>query len=246
MQYDSILSVGDCGFLKGMPAQALLEMNSIASFSQFKGGSMLFAEGQSRDEVFILLEGRIKLFIGQDPRERVTIEIAEPGAILGLISFSTNSVHVMNAKTCCLCHMASIDCTAFNGFLAAYPSVWQSVLRVLAKSYDSERNCVRRLGCIAPVTAKLAQLILSWCGEGTPTQCGIELNCDLRHTEIAECIGSRRESVSRILKAFKRQKIIEQEGSRWTIANRSALQQYADGTPASKRSLRKSAAVKSF
>jgi CRP/FNR family transcriptional regulator len=47
----------------------------------------------------------------------------------------------------------------------------------------------------------------------------------LTHEEIAELIGSTRETVTRTLSQFKSQQLVTLQGSTMTIANRSALEE---------------------
>jgi CRP/FNR family transcriptional regulator len=50
----------------------------------------------------------------------------------------------------------------------------------------------------------------------------------LTHEEIAEMIGSSRETVTRLFASFKRQGLVEVRGSTLVIANKSELEKLLD------------------
>jgi CRP-like cAMP-binding protein len=53
----------------------------------------------------------------------------------------------------------------------------------------------------------------------------MQIHLALKHGEIAECIGTCRESVTRILRDLQRRNVIELRGSLLTITDQSALEQ---------------------
>lgn len=76
--------------------------------------------------------------------------------------------------------------------------------------------------------AKFARLILEWSSQGERADEGIQIHLALKHADIAECVGIRRESVTRILRDLQRWHVIGFLGSRLTILDFSALEQCAD------------------
>jgi CRP/FNR family cyclic AMP-dependent transcriptional regulator len=56
------------------------------------------------------------------------------------------------------------------------------------------------------------------------TKQGISINFWLTHEEIAECIGTCRESVTRTLSQFKKRRLVARRGSTLGIHDRSGLE----------------------
>jgi CRP/FNR family transcriptional regulator, cyclic AMP receptor protein len=56
---------------------------------------------------------------------------------------------------------------------------------------------------------------------------GTRLFCALTHTEIGECIGISRETVTRLLSDFRSRELLEWRGSTLIIPDRRALKAYA-------------------
>lgn len=69
---------------------------------------------------------------------------------------------------------------------------------------------------------KLARLLLSWSGDVKTTKTETSIKLPLTHEEIAEFIGTTRETVTRTLSEFKNLRLVAVEGSSLMISNRQA------------------------
>jgi len=67
---------------------------------------------------------------------------------------------------------------------------------------------------------KFAKLLLSW---ESGKHNGDSIRLTLTHEEIAEMIGTTRETVSRLFSDFKKKQLLQMKGSNLTIRNRPAL-----------------------
>jgi CRP/FNR family transcriptional regulator len=75
-------------------------------------------------------------------------------------------------------------------------------------------------------TEKLARLLLSWVSS-EPRNRELRVSTEFTHEEIAQMIGSSRETVTRLLSDMKRKDLIRLEGATLVIPNRIALQAIA-------------------
>jgi len=75
-------------------------------------------------------------------------------------------------------------------------------------------------------TEKLARLLLSWVSS-EPRNRELRVPTEFTHEEIAQMIGSSRETVTRLLSDMKRKDLIRLEGAMLVIPNRIALQAIA-------------------
>ena len=73
---------------------------------------------------------------------------------------------------------------------------------------------------------RLARLVMDWCDErGEQTDKGIRLKVLLTHEEIAQMIGTTRETVTRLLTSLRAKKVIEIKGSTVNVMRYEALEQ---------------------
>jgi CRP/FNR family transcriptional regulator, cyclic AMP receptor protein len=212
------------GFFERSSSEALNEFESLKVSINFPGNSVLFIEEQMPSNVLFLVEGQVKLSMNSNGGRRIILGIANPGETLGLASVLSGRPYDITAETICPCKIVSLDRDEFLGFLARNPVAYENLVRELC--LDCARACeqVRTLGLTGTAPAKLARLLLEWCAGGQKTERGTRLFCYLTHGEIGECIGTSRETVTRIFSEFRSQELLESRGSTLIISNRKALE----------------------
>jgi CRP/FNR family transcriptional regulator len=75
----------------------------------------------------------------------------------------------------------------------------------------------------ASAPEKLARLLLEWSSETKDGKPMTQIKMPLTHEEIAEFIGTTRETVTRTLSEFKTRRLVALQGSTLSISNRPAL-----------------------
>jgi CRP/FNR family transcriptional regulator len=217
-------------FFRGLPDQAMIKLVPLAPLFSCPGNTVLFAEEQPPRSILFLLEGKVKLSMNSVEGRRLILGIVGPGEILGLASAVSGSPWNVTAETQLPCVIGAIQRQSFLDFLLSYPLACQNVARQL--SLDSRRNCdqLRTVGLAWTAAARLARLLLEWCGEGRQTERGIRFLCPLTHEEIGEHIGVSRETVTRTLHGFRNRKLVEQRGSALFVSNLRGLEIYAHAT----------------
>lgn len=221
---------GSCslGVLNGISAELRRELETLSSFSFCPAGAILFVEEQMPEEVFVVLSGAVKQFVNSSDDRRLILHIAKPGEILGLTPVLTGGPHRSTAEAFHLCSLAAIRTSDFMKLMGRSAELFRMVASELGRSYDHACARLRTVGGAPSNTAKVARLLLEWCGDGKLTESGIQLHLALRHAEIAECIGTSRETVTRILRWFQVRQIVTLRGSIMTIADPLALESCAE------------------
>lgn len=214
-------------FTKRLSSQDFFEFESLKTAIKCPANTVLFVEEEAPDNALFLSAGQVKLSMNSSPGKRLIFGIANSGEALGLASALSGSRYDFTAETVSPCIIVSLERQDFIEFLMRYPAVFQDAAREL--SLDFARACehVRRLGLEVTATAKLARLLLGWCAFGQKKGRGTRFVCALTHREIGECIGSSRETVTRIFTELKCRELLESRGSTLIISNRRALEIYA-------------------
>jgi CRP/FNR family cyclic AMP-dependent transcriptional regulator len=109
-------------------------------------------------------------------------------------------------------------------FLGQHPEAYQAIVGQLGSHYHIACEQIRALGLSASVTEKLAKLLLEWSAGAAESKAGTRTKLPLTHEEIAEFIGTTRESVSRTMSEFKSRHLVVLQGSTLMIPNRAALE----------------------
>jgi CRP/FNR family transcriptional regulator len=216
-------------FLRALGNDAMQEFRSLMTRTTYPPGSVLFGQGQLPSEILLILKGSIKLSVNSSGGKRFIVHIAAPGEMLGLASAFTSSAYEVTAETLYPCDVGSVNSSAFVSFLDKHPLAFRAAARELGYSYNRACTRLRTMGLSLTVMAKIAGLLLEWSKQewskpGEETKRDAQIHLALTHEEIGQCIGTTRESVTRVMQELQRRKIIDQRRSVLRILNRRALE----------------------
>jgi len=209
-------------FCRLSPA-ATKHFNTIKSSSVYPDGAMLFLEQQAPHGVFVLCQGEVKLSISSSEGKTLILRIAKPGEILGLTAVLGNRPYEVTAETLHPSQIAFVRRDDFVRFLSVFPEAMQGLVRQLSANYRGACEQLRTVALSATVQEKLAKLLLEWSADTDASKGISRIKMPLTHEEIAEFIGSSRETVTRALGDFKQRHLVTLKGSTLTIENREAL-----------------------
>jgi CRP/FNR family transcriptional regulator, cyclic AMP receptor protein len=202
--------------------EALQAMSSLATYPR---GSILFVEGQEPRGVFILCNGKVKLSAGSADGKSLIMRIAGAGEIIGLPGTISGKPYELTAETLEPLQANFIGREPFLKFLREHGGAALKVAEVLSEIYYATCQEVRYLGLSGSAAEKLARFLLDWSANHGNASGGSRTVLTLTHEEIAEMLGTSRETVSRLFGDFKRQQLIEMRGSTLEISDEARLRQ---------------------
>jgi CRP/FNR family transcriptional regulator len=207
---------------------ALKDFDAIKSTSTYPKGALLFMEKQDARGAFVLCEGEVKLWISSSEGRTLIMRVAGAGEILGLMAALSGVPYEVTAETIRPCQVAFVRREDFQRFVAKYPEASQGVARQMSLQYQAACEQLRTVGLSASAQEKLARLLLTWSAGTQQTKEGTRIQVPLTHEEIAEFIGTTRETVTRTLSDFKVRHLVAIQGSTLMIPNRAALESLAN------------------
>jgi CRP/FNR family transcriptional regulator, cyclic AMP receptor protein len=212
------------GFFCQLTPPAVKDFNAIKSTAAYPTGALLFLEKQDSRGVFVLCAGEVKLSISSSAGKTLILRIAKAGEVLGLMSTMSGTPYEVTAETLRPCQVAFIRRDEFLHFIAKHPEVYQNAVKQLSSLYSGACEQLRTVGLSASAPEKLARLLLNWSIDPKTSKHGAPVKLPLTHEEIAEFIGTTRETVTRTLSEFKNLRLVALEGSTLMISNRQALE----------------------
>lgn len=214
------------GFFCQLTPQAVKDFDTLKSSSAYPEGAILFMEKQEPRGVYLLCEGEVKLTISSSEGKTLILRIVRPGEILGLVSTLSGKPYEVTAETLRPCHIVYVRRADFMRLIAQHPEFLQGVVKQLSANYHNACEQLRTVGLSSSAPEKLARMLLEWSAGAEETKQGTEIKLPLTHEEIAELIGSSRETVTRTLSEFKSRRLLTLKGSTLLIWNRAALQSF--------------------
>jgi CRP/FNR family cyclic AMP-dependent transcriptional regulator len=214
------------GFFSQLSPAALRDLNPVKFISAYPQDVVLFMEKQTPRGIYVLCEGEVKLSVSSSEGKRLILRIAKAGEVLGLMSALSNKPMEVTAETMRPCQVAFIRRDDFLRFLLQHPETYPVVTSQLGSQYQTACEQLRTVGLSISAPEKLAKLLLEFAVGGKETKEGTCINLPLTHEEIAEFIGTTRETVTRTLSEFKSQHLVELRGSTLVIEDRAALEEF--------------------
>ena len=203
---------------------AVQRLNEIKSIAVYSKSTMLFIEGQQPRGVFVLCTGKGKLFASSRDGKTIITKISGAGDVLGLNATISNRPYEVTAEMMEPGQANFIARDALLQFLREYGEVALRVAEQLSSNYYTAYEEIRTLGLSSSPSEKFAKLLLSWSPNSGNANDPTHLKLTLTHEEIAEMIGTTRETVSRLFSDFKKKELVQLKGSTLIIRNKPALE----------------------
>jgi CRP/FNR family transcriptional regulator len=207
-----------------LPSAALRSLETIKYAAAYPKGAVLFVEGQAARGIFVLCKGRVKVSICAADGKTLIMKIAEPGEVLGLSATVSGKPYELSAETIDPCQVNFVKRDDFLRFLTAHSEACFKVAEVLSEKYHTACQELRTLGLSHSAGEKLAKLILEWSSKnGEAAKLVPRLTLALTHDEMAQMIGTSRETVTRIFADLKKRQIVQGKGSTLIVRDKAAL-----------------------
>jgi CRP/FNR family transcriptional regulator len=216
-------------FFCELPEATLQAFDSIKYAAAYPGGALLFNEGQMPRGVYLLCRGQVKLTITAADGKALILRIAEPGEVLGLHATVSGTPYEMSGETLHPCQINFIKRDDFLKFLREHGDACMQAARHLSDNCQSAFEQIRALGLSHSAREKLARVLLEWAANGEQTKEGLRVKLALTHEEIAQMIGTSRETVTRILTEFRTKRLAVIKGANLLISNRAGLERLITG-----------------
>lgn len=215
-----------CGDFCHLPQVLISEFNAMGHLTLYPGNATLLQEGQIPRGVYIVCSGRAKLSVEARDGKTVILKIASDRDVLALSAIVSSRPSPITVTTIDFCQIKFVEHESLMCLLQSDPRAALACARVLARQVTDTFGDVHDLLLARSSTEKLVRLLLSWVA-GEPRNQELRVPSQFTHEEIAQMIGSSRETVTRLLSEMKRKELIRMEGSTLVIPNRIALQAIA-------------------
>lgn len=216
------------GYFCNLPPASLQELDKVKYASAYPQGAVLFVEGQAPRGVYMICGGRVKLSTTSRDGKTLILRIAQAGEVLGLHATVSGKPYELTAEALQPCQLDFIRCDDFLRFLQNHADACLNAAQHLSKNCQSAYEMIRSLGLSHSVAEKLARLLLEWSSDGDASKEGIRIKVSLTHEEIAQLIGTSRETVTRVLGEFRQKKLAQLRGSTLVILDKPALERMID------------------
>jgi CRP/FNR family transcriptional regulator len=226
-------SCADCkvinsGFLCGFSSTVLKSLNDVSLKSVLPAGAILFVEGQTPRGMFIVCAGKVNLSTTSREGKILILKTALAGEALGLSATISGVGYETTAETATPCQLDFVNRHDFLELMQCHSEVGMNTAQCLSRDYHSAYRDIHDLVLTRSSEGKLARLLLSHSPAQGLDDAESRIHASMTHEEMAQRIGSSRETVTRLLGVLKKKRLLRLDGSTLVIRDRSALKALAD------------------
>src|SRR5690349_18558883 len=198
-----------------LPDEALRRIASSGIVRAFPKSTILIAEGDVGDSLYIILSGRVKVYASNAAGREVVINFHGPGEYVGEMSLDgeprSASVVTMEPTTCAIVNRAQ-----FRDFLAQNPDFAQHLIQTLIRRCRGATENVKSLA-LSDVYGRLVRLLNALAVDQDGHHVVTER---LTQQDIADRVGASRDMIGKLMKDLVGGGYLAVEDRRITILKR--------------------------
>lgn len=209
---------------EGISEMEARKIASLCSERRYPRGAIIFAEGDPSGTVYILRDGLVKLVSLSEKGTEKILHILKPDEIFGELLFAeeTRPFTAIALKDAVA---TVISKERFSELLSSVPTVGLNFTRLLSKRLMKVERELAEFGHTWSYH-RLAKVLLHLSEEhGKDDPVGTLITLRLTHEDLANLIGTTRETVTTQLSRFERMGLVTRQG-RHLIVNKPRLTEF--------------------
>lgn len=208
----AIYTFADEDLFSDLAPEQRAQIERAISWGEYPSGQIFFAPEESGDRLFLLRRGRVRIYKLSPEGRALTLLILEPSSLFGEMALSDGWLHDTFAESMTDSSIGTIGRDELRRVLNAYPAVSLRFMNVMSQRL---RALERKLTDIAfkSVPQRLATVLLSLADtrESHSDPAVPPAVVRYTHQQLAEMIGSYRETVTKAIGEFREAGLIRVE-----------------------------------
>lgn len=190
---------------------------------EYPKGASIFRVGDPGAHVYFLESGRVKIYQPSGSGREVILWFCLAGEIFGLAEVARGGGRVVGAVSCEKSLVLAVSQEAFKEFVLARPQAALLSMQVLSSRLRGLSDVLVNL-VSDEVDIRIAKLILRLGARyGRRAEGMVHLEIPLTHQEIADMVGTTRQTVSAVLSRLKKQGVLSIDTHRIHIESEELL-----------------------
>jgi CRP/FNR family transcriptional regulator, cyclic AMP receptor protein len=211
----------------GLGAQHLKALAARCAQVSVRARQYLFREGEGGHTLYVILGGHVKIeSVDRSTGRRNTLAILARGDCFGEIAVVTEIHRTAAARALDDTRLLVIEEHQFLELISEYPVIAKNIMKSMAMKLYEANRLIQGL-VFRNLQARLAGKILELMEKfGENDGNGTRIALKLSHFDLAELVGTNRETITRILKEFKDEGSVALTRGSITVRDAAALRQW--------------------
>lgn len=217
------MSLDELPLFAGLNDEELVALSLCLGRRMFGRGVFIFHKGSPGRFLYIIESGRVRLFSVSDTGQELSLNVLGPGDFFGelaLIDGRPRSAGALAVEPTVVLLLQRED---LLHAMDHSPRLARNLIEVLARRLRYVTHYVEDLAFL-DVNGRVAARLMDLAARQDVRQGDVEIELSLTQAELASWVASSRESVNKVLMAFRSQGLISVEGHRITILDARRLE----------------------
>ena len=212
---EAVGSLRNIGLFASVRSEDLESIASLLIERRFPRHKTIVEEGLPGDYMYILREGRVKVTkLSEDGREKI-LDFLDSGSFVGEMALLERAPRSASVKTLTPVRVLALSRGDFMGLIRKSSDLALAVIQELSRrlrTVNEQASALSFQRVKDRTKGLLERLANDPHGDGTRVS-----TPTLTHQQIADMIGTSRETVTRVVKELKSTGWLEQEGKRYLV-----------------------------
>lgn len=210
--------------LARLPAQDAADLIAMAQVKTLAKNELVFHAGGPGNHVYFLRRGRVKIYQPSAYGKEVILWFCFSGDMFGLAEVAQGEGRIVNAVACEASEVLCVSQAHFSEFMLSHPASSLIILQVLSCRLRTLGDVIVNL-VNDDVQTRIMKLILRMSARfGVRVSQDIHLDIQLTHQEIADMVGTTRQTVTSVLSQLQRRGLLRLENRRIRIESPELLE----------------------
>lgn len=188
-----------CDLFRQLPPEQLLELEKRSLARKFPRGAPIYLPADHADGVLLMAEGRAKIGGFTDDGKQTILAFIDPGELFGELAIIDDAPREEYAEAVEKSTVVLISREVMQRLIAANPHISLGITKLFGLRRQRIERRLKSL-LFKSNRQRLVHLLLELAEKyGRPTADGLELKIKLSHQDLANVIGSTRETVTVVL-----------------------------------------------
>lgn len=222
-------SIPPADFLSSLSTQDKQTLLAAGEKISFKKNEIIFQAGAADEYVYLLLDGRTKIYQLSPSGKEVIMWFCFENEIFGLAEVYRGTKRAVYARACCDTQVSRIHYRDFKQFLAGNTEAAILIIDLLSSRLRVLGDTLLNISSGDVISRILKLLTRLSARYGKQNGDNICLDIPLTHQEIADMISASRQTVSSVLSELKKEGVLRTHNRRILI-QAPKLYEYLDKT----------------
>lgn len=201
-------------------------ITKITEMLDYRAEEVVFEGGQVADALYVIISGQVRIEQNFGKGRKKTLAVLGPGHFFGEMAIVTDQLRCASVTVAEDAQLLRVEKGAFLNSLKENNDLCFGILQVVCERLrfaDEEISNLTFRNLPGRIVSKMLEMAEQF---GVERPDGILIQLELTHSDLADMVGTNRESVSKYLSKFKKEGSIETFAKHILIKNRKLLLAY--------------------